>query len=297
MLDSRTLEFFYWVAELGSFRRAAERLNTTQPAVSHRIANLESMLGVQLLNRGSKETTLTERGVELHEYAARILTLIEEAETRISEPNSTRGLIRIGVAETIVHTWLARFIKGVHENYPKLTLEIETDVSTRLLEQMLDNKLDLCFLVGPINEPSVVGYPLCRYPLAFVTKGDREICEPLNPHDLRSECIITFRKGTQPYQALKLALARPGLIPPRIFTSSSLSTMIRMTMDGIGIGVIPPEVIAVELQRGDLRILQTDIELPDLVFMAAAPAALNGSLVDSLARLAVQIASGAPATN
>ncbi len=71
MLDFKSLETFVWVATLGSFRGAAAKLNTTQPAISQRIAQLEDEFGIRLLERTSRTVSPTEKGRELLVHAER----------------------------------------------------------------------------------------------------------------------------------------------------------------------------------------------------------------------------------
>lgn len=290
-IDFRSLEAFYWVAQLGSFRRAAERLNTTQPAVSHRIAGLETDLGAALLIRGARVATLTSKGRELRDYAERMLRLMTEMTEAMAAPSAMSGVIRIGVSETIVHTWLARFVERVHQLYPNIILDIEVDVSPNLRDAVVDNRLDICFLLGPVSEPSMINRDLCRYPLAFVANTSMDLGpEPVELARLIKTPIITYHKTTRPYMMLRQALAKADLPPPRIYSNSSLSTIVRMTLDGIGVSVIPPVVIAPELSRGELRIVRTEIALPDLVFTATIPATPGGSLAGPLVQLAAQVA-------
>lgn len=291
MLDSRSLEIFYWVAQLGSFRRAAERLNTTQPAVSHRIANLEAELGIKLFVRGPRVATLTAKGRELRDYTERLMRLMEETVQAVAAPETISGVVRIGVSETIVHTWLARFVEKVHATYPNVTLEIEVDVSPNLRDALVDSRLDIGFLLGPVSEPSMANRNLSRYPLAFVARPSMDLGpEPVGLATLVRTPIITYQKTTRPYMMLRQALIHPDLPPPRIYSNSSLSTIVRMTLDGIGVSVIPPAVIGPELARGELRIVRADVALPDLYYTATMPTTLHGSLPEMIMRLAVEAA-------
>src|SRR5690606_12679328 len=108
MIDLRNIETFFWVATLGSFRAASVKLNTTQPAVSQRIASLERDLGVRLFERDARGVTLTAKGHELLSHAERMLQLRRDMLQAAREQNVMRGPMRIGVAETIVQTWLPR---------------------------------------------------------------------------------------------------------------------------------------------------------------------------------------------
>ena len=111
MAELRSLEIFYWTATLGSFRRASERVNTTQPAVSQRIAALEQEFGAPLFERRARSVTLTATGRALLPYAERFLALRAEMRAALATPETTTGILRLGVSDTIVQTWLARFVK------------------------------------------------------------------------------------------------------------------------------------------------------------------------------------------
>lgn len=291
-IDLRDLEIFYWVSQLGSFRRAAERLNTTQPAISQRIANLEVALGVKVLERGARTSALTPRGRMLLDYAERILRLSTEMVHSVADPATMSGVVRLGVAETIVHTWLSRLIEQVHTQYPNISLDISVDVSLNLRNALVAGQIDLAFLLGPVSEPSMMNLDLCRYPLAFVAGPKIDLGpEPVSLERLTTLPIITYPKTTRPYIALRQMLSRSDMPNPRIYSNSSLSTIIKMTLDGIGVSVIPPTVIRRELERGELKIVTTELELPDLVFTATLGMTPGLSLAEPVARLAQEQAN------
>ncbi len=291
MPDLRSLEVFYWVAKLRSFRRTAERLHTTQPAVSQRIAALEAEFGLKLFDRVARSVSLTPKGRELLDYAERLLRLRAEMMRAVAAPATLSGVMRLGVAETIVHTWLGRFIERVNATFPGITLDIAVDVSPNLRDGLVAHELDLAFLLGPVSQPNMMNYDLCRYPLAFAARSDLDLGpEPITLIRLLERPIITFPKTTRPYLLLREALSRSSLPPPRIFSNSSLSTIIKMTQDGIGSSVIPPVVIRRELEAGSLRLLRTEVDLPELAFTASLPITPDGLIADPVAQLAIEIA-------
>ncbi|TIU28921.1 MAG: LysR family transcriptional regulator, partial [Mesorhizobium sp.] len=117
----KQIETFLLVATLGSFRKAAERLNTTQPAVSTRIAGLEKALGAKLFERHSGTVKLTAEGQRLLPPAQRVLHVAERLQlmaNSLSETSETARVLRLGVAETIVHTWLPDFLKELQASHP-----------------------------------------------------------------------------------------------------------------------------------------------------------------------------------
>lgn len=288
----RSLECFYWIARLGGFRAAAERLHTTQPAVSQRIAGLEHELGVRLFDRAARGTALTAQGRALLDYAERMLALRAEMVAAVAAPGTLAGRLRLGVSETIVHTWLSRFVERAHALHPGVTLDIEVDVSPRLRAGLLSGALDLGFLLGPVDEGGIEDMPLCRYPLAFAACPSLDLPdEPVPVTALLARPLITYPKSTKPTRSLEALLRAPGLPPPRIFGSSSLSTIVRMTLDGIGVSMIPPAVVAGEVAEGRLRLIRAAIEPPVLDYTASFPIGPTDALARRVAALAVEVAA------
>ena len=155
MVDFKALETLVWVASLKSFHRAAAKLNTTQPAVSQRIAQLEAEIGTRLLERERRAIAPTEVGRRVIDYAERLLKLRAEMLHSVADRSAIRGTLRLGVAETIVHTWLSRFVERMAKAYPALVLEIEVDISPNLFERLNAQEIDLAFVLGHIGRAAV----------------------------------------------------------------------------------------------------------------------------------------------
>jgi DNA-binding transcriptional LysR family regulator len=292
MIDFKALETFIWVANLRSFRRAAEKLNTTQPAVSTRIAQLESFLGHRLLERDRRAVAPTPKGQEFLIHAERLIRLREEMIEAVGDGSTVRGIVRLGVSESIVHTWLPELMKRVNEAYPQLGLEIEVDVSPKLLDSLVARDLDLALLVGPVSHPNVHSRPLCSFPLAFVACNRLPIPRiPMTLERIAERPLITFARNTQPHKALRELLAAKGL-RATIHASASLEAVVRMALDGIGIAVIPPAIIEKKAEaREKLRRLNTGIELPSLDYVVGWPAAPDNPAAQKVAQIALQVAA------
>ena len=149
MTDFKAIETFMWVVTLGSFRGAAQKLNTTQPAISQRIAQLEREVGVKLLQRDRRMVLPTPSGRQLMVYAEKLIGLRSEMLAVVGDRSAMRGVLRLGVAETIVHTWLTQLIKSVNHAYPNLSLEIEVDITSNLRTRLLAQEIELAFMLGP----------------------------------------------------------------------------------------------------------------------------------------------------
>src|SRR5215472_13162479 len=199
MPDFRSIETFLWVVKLGSFRGAAQRLNTTQPAISQRIAQLERELGVKLLNRDHRVVSPTPSGRQLMVYAEKLISLRAEMIAEVGERSAMRGVLRLGVAETIVHTWLPRLIKSVNTAHPNLSLEIEVDITPNLTARLLAQEIELAFLVGPLSASGVRNRVLCDYSVGVLASPSLGLGEGiLKAKDLAKFPIITFPRRSQP---------------------------------------------------------------------------------------------------
>ena len=291
MVDFKSIETFLWVVTLGSFRGAAQRLNTTQPAISQRIAQLEREMGVKLLNRDHRVASPTTSGRQLMVYAEKLIGLRSEMMAEVGDRSAMRGIMRLGVAETIVHTWLSRLIKSVNTAYPNLSLEIEVDITPNLSARLLAQEIELAFVLGPLSVSSVRNRPLCDYPIGFLASPSLGLGNgPLTVHDLAKFPIITFPRKTQPYEIVRSLFNRPDLPPIRLHASASLATVIHMAIEGLGIAVIPTAIVENELADGRLQLLSTDLKISPLTFSASWLASPDTVAVELVADLAGKIA-------
>lgn len=295
MVDFKSIETFLWVVTTGSFRAAGEKLNTTQPAISQRIAQLERELGVKLLNRDYRVASPTPSGRQLMVYAEKLIGLRSEMVAEVGERSAMSGVLRLGVAETIVHTWLSRLIKSVNTAYPNLSLEIEVDITPNLSARLLAQEIELAFMLGPLSAANAQTRVLCDYPVGFLASPALGLgAGALSLRDLARFPIITFPRKTQPYEIVRSLFNRPDLPPIRLHASASLATVIHMALEGLGVAVIPTAIVENELADGRLQLLSTGLEMTSLSFSASWLASPDTVAVELIADLAGKIAQGAP---
>ncbi len=291
MADFKNIETFVWVVTLGSFRKAARKLNTTQPAISQRIAKLENEMGVRLLQRDNRTVLPTSSGRQMMVYAERLLGLRAEMLAAVKDRSAMHGVLRLGVSETIVHTWLSDLIKKVNTTYPNLSLEVEVDITHNLRARLLAQEIDLAFLLGPLRAPTVCNRMLCEYPNAFVASPALELGpRTLSAHDLAKFPIITFPRKTQPYELIRSLFNRPDLPSVRLHASASLATVIHMAIEGLGIAVIPTAIVENEIADGRLQLLKTNIAIPSLTFSASWLGSPDALPLEIVAQIAVDLA-------
>ena len=293
MVDLKALETFLWVVTLGSFRGAAQKLNTTQPAISQRIAQLERDLGVKLLQRERPLASPTAPGRQLMVYAEKLIALRAEMMVAIGERTAMRGVMRLGVAETIVHTWLPQLIKRVNATYPQLSLEIEVDITPNLRARLMAQEIELAFLVGRFDAPAVRNLALCDYPIGFLASPALNLGGRLITIDeLARHPMITFPRKTVPYENVRALFNKPNLPPITLHASASLATVIHMAIEGIGVAVIATAIVKDQLSDGRLQALTTDLVIEPLTFSASWLDSPDTTAIETVAALASEIASG-----
>jgi DNA-binding transcriptional LysR family regulator len=294
LLDLKSLETFYWVATLRSFRAAATKLNTTQPAVSQRIQQLEAKVGAQLLERDNRAVSMTAKGRQMLEHVERLLRVHSQLTVEVVEKQVLRGELRLGAAESIVQTWLPRFIEEVDGLYPHLQLEIDVDISSNLRDRLVAHELDLAFLLGPISLPMVRNLPLSSFPLVFLASPALNLpSAAVSLAELARHPIITFARRTAPYMALRELIEKHDLGPVRVHASASLAPVVSMAIKGMGIALMPRAIVSEQIKTGQLVEIGTSVKLPDLHFNASWPTSPNNGLIETIAAVAVRIAADA----
>jgi DNA-binding transcriptional LysR family regulator len=271
-VNYKRLETFVWVASLGNFRKAAERLHTTQPAISARIAGLEAELGVKLFERegGSSPIMLTSKGKELLPYIEKILYQTEQLRKRAGISNAYSGVLRLGVSETIVNTWLPDFLSRLHKDMPNLDVEMTVDVTANLTTGIKDRSLDLGLLMGPISEPNIVNQELCTFSLSWAASPKLALPDRLlYLEELAKWPIITYARATKPYVEINQKFRELDGPPAHFFASTSLAACRSLAIDAVGISTLPNIMIAKELEAGSLRKIRAVWTPSDLTFTAS----------------------------
>jgi DNA-binding transcriptional LysR family regulator len=209
----------------------------------------------------------------------------------VGDRSAMRGVLRLGVAETIVHTWLPRLIKSLNTAYPNLSLEIEVDITPNLNARLLAQEIELAFVLGPLSATSVRSRVLCDYPVGFLASPALGLGGgPLTVRDLAKFPIITFPSKTQPYEIVRSLFNRPELPPIRLHASASLATVVHMAIEGLGVAVIPTAIVENELADGRLQLLSTDLTIAPLTFSASWLESPDTVAVELVAELASRIA-------
>ena len=291
-LSLKQLEAFVWVADLGSFRKAADRLNTTQPNISSRIATLETLLGQTTMERDAGSVRLTSKGIQMLEYARKVLRTADAFADAAAEPSLIDGTLRLGGTERIVHTWLSDFLKALSTTFPQLHVELTVDLSVNLERELAARTLDLALQNGPFRQQITGKIPLGDYPLIWVASRSlslRGIQNPTMDH-IAQHPILTHSRDTRLYTETAAHFARRKDLNVRLVPSSNLAACLYMTLNGMGVATLPAAMVTKELNSGDLIQIDYQWQPEDLEFFARFDADRAPSFVPQAAKIAKKMA-------
>jgi DNA-binding transcriptional LysR family regulator len=261
----RNLDTFYWIASLGSFRAAADKLNLTQPAISARIQVLEQDLGSELFVREVRNAELTSDGRRLFVFAERLMNLNQDVLTAFSDTSNIEQTIRVGSSETIVSTWLPDFMGYLNQSYKRISFDLRVDSTYNLRNALVAREIDLAFLMGPIAEVSITNHELCTYQMIFAAPRElAELHDTWVPSAIADQSILTFANNTKPSRQIRELLAPHTKNTFDMTTSTSLGALIRLAKAGMGVCALPKAVIKNEIASGELVELKTEIKMPTI---------------------------------
>ena len=258
---------FKRVVDASSFSKAADSLEIPRASVSTLVQNLESHLGVRLLNRTTRSVQVTEDGTLYYEYCSRILAEVSDAESALSNKRlSPRGTIRVDTSATFAANVLLPVMPDFNARYPDITVKL--GLADRNVD-LIQEGVDCVIRIGVLDDSNLVARPIgsvrttiCAAPAYLDQMG-----EPTTPDDLDR------------HRAVNYFSARTGRIYPFEFEVDG--TRIRKTVNGIiavneglvyvmsataGLGIIqvPRFMVAKAIEAGALRELFSAYQCPSL---------------------------------
>ncbi|WP_340149721.1 LysR family transcriptional regulator [uncultured Sneathiella sp.] len=286
------LQTFLWVSSLRSFRKTAEKMNTTQPAISSRIARLEETLGVRLFERDTGFIHLTAKGLELLPYAEKLLRTSAMLVDRISQNEDYVGILRLGVSEAIVHTFLPDFLTGLRQKFPEIEVDIVVDATANLRRELIERSIDFALLMGPVTDYQIENHDLIEFDVIWAAAPSLKIDtdSELSLDELATTPLITYARNTRPYADLSRQLRKNMELPARIYSSSSLAAIHRMALDGVGIAHLPRQMIQADIVNGRLKQVQCVWHPPSLKFTASYPTEPYSPVTEKIVQHALEVA-------
>ncbi len=259
MVSLRQLRYFVTVARTGHFGAAAEQCAVTQPALSMQIQELEHELGLQLLERGRKRAELTAGGREIAARAARVLADVRDlVDSARSLSDGFSGPLRFGAIPSIAPYMLPQLLPLIRARYPDLDLHLRETQTQRLLEELVDGDLDLVLLALPVEHAGVETLSLFEDRFLLAVPASRPIAKNVRatPDLLREDRLLLLEEGhCLREQALAFCHLRQ-VESIDTFGASSLSTIVQMVSNNLGLTLLPELSLELEAKRGDIRLMR-----------------------------------------
>lgn len=273
------LETLHWIARLGTFAAAAERLNTTQPAITARIKELESQLGIKLFRREGRLMALTPSGRQLVRDSAPLLAEFQSVLLGSSSFEAARGVIRIGAGEIAAASCLPGFIADLQTDLPHVSFEVDVALTAELIQQILTGRTDLMFGAGRIAHPALRTAPIGRVDLLMLASP--EVAASLSHRaEVRPRVPIWSLSSQSPlYAIMHGAIANSDIEPSTWNLSNNARSMIDIVIAGKGIGVFPSTMVRAELAAGFLVPVPGSALMPAVGFEVAVRASESDPLV------------------
>jgi DNA-binding transcriptional LysR family regulator len=238
-VNTAALRYFYEVARYGSFRLAAEKIHIAASAISRQIQLLEQELGTKLFARDRTGLHLTAAGEALLYRVKKAMGELSVARSEIDALHgSHKGVVRVGINETVARDFFAGFLKRFRRKHPNMKFEIVVANSERLENILLRGDVDI-----------IVGYAVqARNGLQQVASFDLKTCvavrrdhalgkkQAVRISDLVDEVIIMPSSESQLWQVANAIFSKVSVKPVSTLTTDSFEFMTILVSNGLGIG-------------------------------------------------------------
>lgn len=259
MVSLKQLRYFDAVARSGHFGKAAEHCAITQPALSMQVQELEKSLGIQLLERSRNGVMLTEGGKEVAERAARVLADVRDiVDFARQQGNIFAGPLGFGVIPSVAPYILPRLLPMIRDAFPDLDLHIRESQTQPLINELVDGQLDVLMLALPVEHPDVETIRLFddRFLLAMATSHRMSNRAHATPDLLEGDRLLLLEEGhCMRDQALAFCNLR-RIENINTFGASSLSTLVQMVANGLGMTLLPEIAVPLETRHGDIHLMR-----------------------------------------
>lgn len=232
------LHVFVKTVELGSFTKAGEALNMTQPAVSHAISSIEAELGVALLIRDRRKgLILTEVGKRVLVHIRKILNGVEQIEQEVAaEKGFEIGTIRIGSFPIASAHFVPKILSTFQQRYPKLELLLHEGTMDEINHWLAERMIDVGIVINPDKEMDFI--PLTKKRMLAVLREDHPLADraSIRIEELENEPLIICKGG---YDAPIIELFQTVSAKPRIeYAIHNVSTLLNMVEEGLGVSIL-----------------------------------------------------------
>jgi DNA-binding transcriptional LysR family regulator len=289
-MNIRQLETFYWIAKLGTFHAAAERLHTSQANVSARIRELEQDLDVVLFDRIGRHVQVTVKGRELLIHAERVIAEAARLRYAAGKAALERGTLRIGVGEVIAARSLVALINELKLRFPGLDIEFDIDLNAGLVRKLLRGAVDVAVIGGPVAEPEIEQRPIGALRLVWVgvpkLLADRT---SVTPDELALLPIITLGRDSLISAQMRAWFANAGAEPAVVNQCNNLATMLQAARAGVCICIVPESLVMKDVEDGALVAPQAIPAMAPMTFFVATRIETLDPAIADVARVVADV--------
>lgn len=243
------LKYFYEVARLGSLKKASESVYISQPSLTKSIKILEDVVGSPLFIRLPRGMSLTKEGEILHSHCQKLFASVTNMEHELTYPDDPfAGSLRIGTYDSIAIYFWPKFLQKFLMKYKKLDIDLSTGRSSMMQEKLDSGALDLILIVDPKATQNIEVEILKKdsFKLYQTTKS-RKVFKTIEEAP-----IIAMPMASAGIQSIKDLLHKSGLGDRKIYSTSSLESAKELTINGIGIGLLPQMVASSSIESSKI---------------------------------------------
>ncbi|MGN8114175.1 LysR substrate-binding domain-containing protein [Labrys sp. 22185] len=254
-LTLRQLRYVEALVRHSHFGRAADACAISQPALSMQIKELEEGLGLALFERGARQIRLTSFGTEFASRARDILRAVEAlGDLAQAWQDQLVGPLRIGVIPTVAPYLLPTLVSNLARSHEGLDIHVRETVTPRLIQELIDGRLDTAIVALPVSEPSFNEVALFTESFVLVRPSEDE-GKPVPDREMLSEMRLLLLEEGHCFRDQALAFCNaPSLRTRELLDGSSLSTLVQMVGAGIGVTLIPEMAVPMETRSAQVSI-------------------------------------------
>lgn len=275
------LETLIWIGRLGTFAAAAEQLNTTQPTISARMAELEARLGAKLFQRNGRLMTLTPSGRKLLSDYHPIWEQLQGALLRSAGFDNFTGIVRVGAGEIAAATCLPHFVATMKSRWRDLAFEIEILLTAQLIQELLSGRIDLAFAAGPVAHPALIATPIGAAELVWVASP--AVAEQMSGDaENTAFSLWSLPRHSPIHQVMRDAVHGLFARQPTISLCNNVRTIIDILIQGDGFALMPKTMIKRELEEESLVEIMRDRLIEPMMFHVVSRADESDPVVQEI---------------
>lgn len=258
MITLRQLRYVVSLARHRHFGRAAEECAVTQPALSMQVRELEREIGTELVERRPGEIVLTETGAEVARRAEGILTATRDLVDFARHRDVLSGALRLGIIPTLAPYVLPHLFPPIQRRYPQLRLEVRETQTGLLLNELAGGELDCVMLALPVDGADVETLKLFDDAFLLAVPADDPLPKRgrVSVDDINQQRLILLEEGHCLRDQALAFCAMKGRDQPTGLGATSLTTVMQMVANGLGVTLLPEVAAKAEARDERVKLLR-----------------------------------------